>query len=133
MRTVSLFYDYVEMDGVKIIKAWLDSLPLKTKAKVNARLGALEQLDRTEWHHTLWTEVLIGDKDGLIAVKVKYKRIQYRLLGYDGPARGEFTLLTICEERNNKYIPLDIATKTFERKTAVDANPIARRTRHDFG
>lgn len=132
MKNVSLFYDYVDMDGVNIIKAWLDSLPLKTKAKVNARLGALEQLDRTEWKMPL-TEVLTGDKDGLIAVRVKYNKIEYRLLGYYGPERGEFTLLTHCKESNDRYIPLDIATKTFERRTAVEANHFARRSRHDFG
>jgi len=133
MRIVSLLYDFIDMDGVNIIKEWLDQLEPKAKARVNPRLSALEQLDRTEWHHTLWTEVLKGDKDGLIAVKVRYKRIQYRLLGYDGPGQGEFTLLTICEERNNKYIPLDIGRQAFERKAAVEANPIARRIRHDFG
>ncbi len=132
MRIVSQFYDYIDMNGVNIVKDWLDLLDPKTKAKVNARLGTLEQLDRTEWKMP-WTEVLTGDKDGLIAVRIKYNRIQYRLLGYDGPERGEFTLLTHCKESNGRYIPLYIGTKTFERRTAVEANRFARRTRHDFG
>jgi hypothetical protein len=79
------------------------------------------------------TEVLKGDKDGLIAVRAKYNRIQYRLLGYDGPHRGEFTLLACGTEKNNRYEPLDIGRKAFERREAVEGNPTARRRRHGFG
>lgn len=132
MRTVSRFYDYVDADGVNIIKGWLDQLDFKTKAKLTARLIALEQLDRAEWKMPM-TEVLKGDKDGLIAVRAKSQRVQYRFLGYDGPHRGEFTLLAFCTEQNDRYIPLNIGRQAFERRTAVDANPIVRRTRHDFG
>ena len=88
-------------------------------------------MKRTEWGK-LNTEVLTGDKDGLIAVRVRYQGIQYRLLGYDGPNRGEFTLLACGEEHGNKYVPLDIGEKAFKRITAIGANPIARRIRHDF-
>lgn len=131
MSNICLIYDYVGMDGVNIVKAWLDQLDLKTKAKLNARLNVLEQFNRTEWKMPM-TEVLSGDKDGLIAVRVGYHGIQYRVLGYDGPNRGEFTLLACCTERNDKYIPLNIGGTAIERRTAVQANPIARRTRHDF-
>lgn len=131
MRNVSLIYDCVDTDGINIIKTWLDQLDPKTKAKLDVRLNTLEQISRSEWKMPL-TEVLQGDKDGLIAVRCLYKGIQYRLLGYDGPNRGEFTLLACCTERNDKYVPLDIGSKAFERKTSTDANPIARRTRHDY-
>jgi hypothetical protein len=132
MRIVSLFYDYIDINGVNVIKDWIYGLEPGAKAKLKARLNALEQLNRTEWSMPT-TEVLKGDKDGLIAVRAKYNRIQYRLLGYDGPYRGEFTLLACGTEKNNKYIPLDIGRKAFERREAVEENPIARRRRHDFG
>ena len=131
MNSVSLFYDYVDINGNNIVKAWLDQLEPRTKARLNTRLNALEQMNRAEWKFPM-TEVLTGDKDGLIAVRVQYRRAQYRLLGYDGPNRGEFTLLACGEERNNKYMPLDIGRKAFERRTAIKENPSARRTRHDF-
>jgi hypothetical protein len=133
MSNKSLFYDFVDINEINIIKAWLDSLPVKAKARITTRLNTLEQITRTDWHHTLLTEVLKGDKDGLIAVKVKYKRVQYRLLGYDGPNRGEFTLLAGGEERNDKYLPLNIGPKSFERIRDIEKNPDARRIRHDFG
>ena len=133
MRNVSLFYDYIDMDGVNIVKAWLDHVEPEAKAKLTTKLNSLEQLDRTEWGRTIITEVLKGDKKGLIAVRVKHRGIEYRLLGYDGPNRGEFTLLTCGWERNNRYTPLDMGTKAFERKAAVEANHLARRVRHDFG
>ena len=131
MNQKSLIYDYIDDDGANIIKAWLDQIDAKAKAKLNTRLNILEQTNRTEWNK-LNTEVLQGDKDGLVAVRVECNRIQYRLLGYDGPNRSEFTLLACCIERNDKYIPLDIGKPSFKRRTAVGANPITRRIRHDF-
>ena len=131
MRIESLFYDYIDANGVNVIKAWLDGQEPKVKAKLNTRLSTLEQLDRGEWGSM--TEILKGDKDGLIAVKAKYRRIQYRLLGYYGPYRGEITLLACGYEKNNKYIPLDIGRKAFERREAVEENPTAGRRHHDFG
>ena len=130
MKTTSLIYDYVDVNGINIIRAWLDQK--ESKAKLNARLSILEQMDRAEWGK-LNTEVLKGDKDGLVAVRVQFRRIQYRMLGYDGSNRGEFTLLACGEEHNNKYIPLDIGRKAFDRIRDIEANPIARRVRHDFG
>lgn len=132
MRIVSLFYDYIDINGNNVIKGWLDGREPGAKAGIKARLNALEQLNRTKWAMPM-TEVLKGDKDGLIAVRVKYNRIQYRLLGYDGPYRGEFTLLACGTEKNNRYIPLDIGRKAFERRAAVEENPTARRRRHHFG
>jgi len=132
MRIVSLFYDYIDTNGVNVIKDWLDGLDLRAKAKLNTRLNALEYMNRTEWCMPM-TKVLKGDKDGLIAVRAEHNRIQYRLLGYDGPNRGEFTLLACGNERNNRYIPLDIGRKAFERIEAVAEDPVTRRRRHDFG
>lgn len=132
MRIISLFHDYININGVNVIKAWLDELAPKAKAKLNTRLNALEQMNRTEWCMPM-TEVLKGDKDSLIAVRAEHNRIQYRLLGYDGPYRAEFTLLACGTEKNNRYEPLDIGRRAFERIEAVVGSPTARRRRHDFG
>lgn len=131
MSTVSIF-DYVDVNDINIVKAWLDQRQPKAKAKLNTRLNALEQMSRAEWGK-LNTEVLKGDKSGLIAVRVLYRGIQYRLLGYDGPNRGEFTILACGEEHNNRYIPLGIGTTAFNHIRDIDTNPIARRVSHDFG
>jgi len=131
MSSNNLIYDFVDINGINIIKVWLDQIAPKTKAKLNTRLNILEQISRAEWGKYN-TEVLKGDKDGLIAVKVLYRKIQYRLLGYDGPKRGEFTLLACGKERNDRYTPLDIGEKSFKRIMEIENNPTARRTRHDF-
>jgi hypothetical protein len=133
MPITSLFYDYIDADGVNVIKFWLDQLDPVAKAKVITRLSTLEQLDRTEWIRTDYVEILTGDKDGLIAVRIQYKRIQYRLLGWDGPNRGELTLLAPCTEKNDRYIPRSIGDTAFERRAVVLRDPATRRIRHDFG
>ena len=131
MVNVSYIFDYVGMDGANIVKTWLDQLDPKVKAKLNTRLNILEQISRTEWKMPM-TEVLQGDMNGLIAVRVTYQGIAYRLLGFDDPNRGEFTILAYCTEHNNKYIPLNIGRMAIDRRTAVGTNPTIRRTRHDF-
>jgi putative component of toxin-antitoxin plasmid stabilization module len=132
MTTVNLFYDFVDAKGVNIIRDWLDGLDPKAKAKVNARLNVLEQMDHVEWIRTNYVEILTGDKDGLIAIRLKYNRIQYRLLGYYGPDRGEVTLLVVCTERNDKYTPLGAHNTAFNRIGEVDENPTLRKVRHEF-
>jgi hypothetical protein len=132
MNRVSLIYDYVDENGVYIVRTWLDAIDPKAKAKLNVRFNNLEQANRAEWIKYN-TEVLSGDKDGLIAVRVEYNKIQYRILGYDGPNRGEFTLLACGKERNDKYIPRDIGKIANERITAISTKPNARRICHDFG
>lgn len=125
-------YDYVGTDGVNIVKIWLDQLDPKAKAKLTVKFNVLEQTLRAEWNkHN--TEVLQGDKDGLIAVRVEYHGIQYRILGFDGPYRGEFTLLVCCRERNDKYVPLESGKVAIERRKAIEVNPKDRRISHDFG
>lgn len=124
--------DYVNLDDENVIKSWLNGLDPKPKAKLTARLNALEHIDRGEWGK-LNTEVLKGDKDGLVAIRVEYQRIQYRVLGYDGPFHGEFTLLACGTEENDRYVPLDIGQIAFNRIADINLNPGARRVRHDFG
>lgn len=131
MNVVSPIYDYIDIHGINVIRAWLDQQETKAKAKLDARLITLEQINRTEWAKYN-VEVLKGDKDGLIAIKVSYRRNQYRLIGYDGPNRGEFTLLVCGKEQNNKYIPLNMGRQAFERIAEINANPTGRKIHHDF-
>lgn len=124
-------YDYQDINEINRVKVWLDDQHPKVKAKLNTRLNNLEQISRSEWR-TLNTEVLSGDKDGLISIRVEYQGVQYRLIGYDGPNRGEFTILGCCTEQNNKYRPLNIGRTCFDRIKEIDKNPDSRRVSHDY-
>ncbi len=124
-------FDYVDVNGANLIKDWLHQQQPKVRAKLNGRIIILEQTSRAEWIK-LNTEVLSGDKDGLIAIRVEYQGIQYRLLGYDGPNRGEFTLLACGEEHNNIYLPRNIGGASFDRIREIGKNPRARRVEHDY-
>ena len=133
MNQFSLIYDYVDTDGINVIKCWLDGLDTRIRAKLTVKLNTLEQMNRAEWN-LAGTEVLKGNKDGLVAVRVEYQGIAYRLIGYDGPSRGEFTLLAYCTERGGKYTPLDVGRTAFDRRRVVEQDPARkRRKRHDFG
>lgn len=125
-----LVYDYLDVAGVNIVEDWLKDQQVSVKAKVTTRLSALDEMPQKDWHF-LNTEILHGDKDGLVAVRIGF-RVAYRLLGCYGPTRNSFTLLACGTERGYKYIPLDIGETAFKRKALVEANPSARRVRHDF-
>ncbi len=127
------FYDYVNTNGINIIKAELDGLGVKVKAKITTKLNALEQMEQADWRGSKMIEVLKGDKDGLLAVRAEWQGVQHRLLGYYGPERGECTLLAYCTERGGKYIPKEIGEIAQGRIVETDVNPAARRIRHDFG
>jgi hypothetical protein len=42
--------------------------------------------------------------DGLVEIKIKASK-QWRILGYTGPVRHEFTLTMICNHKDNIYEP----------------------------
>lgn len=126
-----LIYDYVDIDGTNVVQDWLSAQQIRVRAKITTRLNYLDQTPQSEWGLP-YTEVLHGDKDGLVAVRSSFGKIAPRLLGYFGPTRNTFTILACCTERGDKYIPLSIGETAFKRKTLVEANPSSRRVRHAF-
>jgi hypothetical protein len=81
------FRNFVDGRGQNVIKEWLDGLPPKAKAKINARVRALAVID--EWPR-LWIKKLHG-YDDIFEMRVVLFNVQYRPLGFYGPARHEFT------------------------------------------
>ncbi len=83
------FYDFVDVRGQNTIRAWLDSLPDKASAKIDARILFMRAVQ-------VWPEAYISALrgwPGLIELRVVSAGNQYRPLGFYGPGRGEFTLV----------------------------------------
>lgn len=84
------FYDF--LDGRfenSEIRQWLDSLPVKAAAKIDVRILFLCSM-------RIWPEqyasALVGWPD-LVELRIVFGGDQYRLIGFYGPQRGEFTLV----------------------------------------
>jgi hypothetical protein len=118
--TMRVFYDYVTPDGENVVEAWIESLTHShikgVRAALDNRLQYLQtasQLDRP------YVGILHGDATGLIAIHLKVKNVQYRVLSCYGPANGQVTMLGGCTERDGEYVPSSACPKALERKALL--------------
>ena len=82
------FYDFCDVRCVNLIRKWLDSIPQKARAKINARLLFMRAM-------AIWPEQYVSALKGwpvLLELRVVVDGNQFRPLGFYGPGRREFTL-----------------------------------------
>lgn len=97
-------------------RGWYDSQPLEVQAKIEVVLAILEA-QRT-WDKTPFYESLRGKCEGLGEIKFSVGERHYRLLGFDGPGKREFTIGTWFQKRNNSDYGRE-CPKGRERKEGV--------------
>jgi hypothetical protein len=74
------------------IHTWYDPLPADVRAAIDATLELLAHEDDWEGHPQV--EMLRGACEGLSEIKIDMPDgRKFRILGFDGPRRREFTLL----------------------------------------
>jgi hypothetical protein len=83
------FFDFMDGRGVNLIRKWLDGLPDTASAKINTRILFMMAMP-------VWPEQYISAIRGwpdLVELRVVSAGSQYRILGFYGPRRREFTLV----------------------------------------
>ncbi len=83
------FYDFLDPRGVNLVRAWLDSLPVKVAAKIDARILYMCTV-------RMWPEQYVSALKGwpdIFELRVVSAGSQYRPLCYYGPNRGNVTIL----------------------------------------
>jgi len=86
------FYDFLDTRGVNLIRRWLDSLPDKASAKIDARIVFM----RTFPTDRPWPEQYVSAIKGwpkIVELRIGSAGNQYRPLGFYGPGQGEFTIV----------------------------------------
>ena len=73
----------------------------------------------------------VSGYQGLGKLRFKANKIQYRPIGFFGPASGEFTLLIGAEERNQRFVPRDVPDQAVRRK-AMAASDRGRIRVYDY-
>lgn len=68
-----------------------DSLEDSLKAKVFDRIETLESLPAKDWRRPGFDSV--KDCHGLKEIRIQYNNMQYRVLGFFGTDKGQFTML----------------------------------------
>lgn len=89
------FYDFIDSRGVNLIRQWLDSLPDKASAKIDARIIFMRAVP-------VWPEQYVSSLNGwpeLVELRVVSAGNQYRPLGFYGPERHEFTIVIGATEK----------------------------------
>lgn len=119
------FLDYYNQRGDNEIHDWLNSLPLPAKAKINARIFALQGF-------SIFPEQYFSAYKrwpGLYELRVVYANVQYRPFGFYGPGRGQFTLLVGGIEKGS--VPKGLLERADDRRKTVEASP-DRAKPHNF-
>lgn len=113
--------DYVDERGRNPIQDWLgDQLEVPVKARVKIQ-RILLSLKGTK----LWMRPLASNLDGyagIVEIRVRWMNIQYRILGFRGPADMEFTLLFPAKEQGDQFVPLSAPSIAQSRMRVVKAD-----------
>jgi hypothetical protein len=88
-------YDFLDARGKNLIRAWLDSLPEKASAKIDARILFMRAI-------RIWPEQYVSSLNGwpdIFELRVVSAGSQYRPLCFYGPNRGEVTIVDGVTEK----------------------------------
>ena len=83
------FYDFLDSRGNNLIRAWLDSLPIKAAAKIDARILFMRSI--RDWPPQ-YVSAFKGWPD-VYELRVSWRGLQLRPIFFYGPAQGEATLV----------------------------------------
>jgi len=120
------FFDYFNERQENEVLAWLNSIPIEAKAKINARISILRGF-------RVWPEQYVSSYNGwddVVELKIVFFGDQYRPLGFYGPpGRWHFTILVGGIEKGK--IPRRLLGCADERRKIVLADNTRARP-HDF-
>jgi hypothetical protein len=120
------FFDFFTESGENEIHRWLNgSMPRLAKAKINARIAALQGFpifpEQYISAYTGWP--------GMLELRIVSAGVQYRPFRFYRPGRGQFSLLVGGVERGK--VPKQLLEVADERWKLVIIQP-SRVRRHDF-
>lgn len=110
------FYDFLDPRGLNLIRAWLDSLPVKVAAKIDARIVYMRTV-------RMWPEQYVSALKGwpdIFELRIVSDGSQYRPLCYYGPHRGEVTILYGAIEKGK--LPRRVLEHADSNRRIVEAN-----------
>lgn len=111
------FLNYIGSDGTNYFRAWLDSLSLRVRMKINTRIQYLAQLPGNSLP-SQYTRKLTGT-DGLYEIRVTHENKQWRPIFCYGPNRGQITILAGAVERGSEFEPKTVLKTASQRKKHI--------------
>ena len=122
-------YDY--FSGTNQIKAWLDLIGVRPKAKINGILHNLSETPAAQWHDQSGVSKRKGEND-LWEIKAYRDKVQWRPLGAFATGDGTFTLLAGAKEQGGKLDPPTAPQTAQTHKADVAKDKEKFRRLHDY-
>src|SRR5262249_17549496 len=108
---------YVSHTGRDMIDDWYGRQSDDVRAALDVALEYLAQRPRNEWVRPQF-DLLSGNMREVGEIRFKVDK-QYRVLGFFGPKRSEFTLLIGASKKGNIYDPKGTLDTAFKRMCEV--------------
>jgi hypothetical protein len=100
------FFDFVSARGENVIESWLlNDIPKEARAEIDVQLALLRNVQTLQ--RPAVGVMTRRECRGLIEIRVKQNRQQFRILAYYGPERRQVTLLVGAREKGNQLEPRD--------------------------
>jgi hypothetical protein len=111
---------YVSPGGRDMIDDWYNRQTDEVRAALDAALEFLVQRPRNEWRRPEF-DLLSGKLREIGEIRLKVHR-QYRIFGFFGPGRMDFTLLIGASKKGKSYSPRGTLETAFERMKQIRAD-----------
>jgi len=111
---------YVSPNGRDMIDDWNGRQSDEVQAAVAVALEYLVQRPRKEWRRPEF-DLLSGKMREIGEIRFKVDK-HYRMLGFFGPARSDFTLLVGASKKGNNYDPRNALETAVDRMKEVKAD-----------
>lgn len=106
--------------GRNVIEDWKATLSVDAVNEFRAVLTILEAVPRQYWRRPQF-DVLSGDQyKGMGEIRFNAKDKTYRVFGFFGPDRSQFTLLIGCEKKGGNLDPRNALETAAKRKKMVE-------------
>ena len=113
------FRGYVDSRGYNVAQVWYDSELGAVRAEFDTLLNSIRQRSHIEWPRMRASTNLVGNGQGLTELKFHVNKVQYRPIGFFGPAKQTFTILIVATKPDFDAK----CTVAQKRKVTVISNP----------
>jgi hypothetical protein len=90
------------------------------QAAMDTALAFLAQRERNDWRRPEF-DLLSGDLREIGEIRFKVDK-QYRIFGFFGPNKSEFTLLAGSSKKGKNYDPINVCETALERMKQIKAD-----------
>jgi len=110
------FKSYTNQNGTDVIKEWINSQEKGAQAVIIGRLRYFQAVNITAWERPFFDKL----SEHIHEIRVQWDRIEYRILGFFGPDRKEFTMVYSFIKKTQKVSRADIKSAEARRKEILD-------------